>query len=56
MINKIITIVITLRAAHMLYILKQRKTMQCCYLVAQSCLTLVAHQAPLSMGFPKQEY
>ena len=35
--------------------------MQWC-LVAQLCLTLlvtpwtVAHQAPLSMGFPKQEY
>ena len=28
----------------------------CCCLVAQSCPTLVAHQAPLSMGFPKQAY
>ena len=33
----------------------------CCCLVAKSCLTLcnpqtVAHQAPLSMGFPRQEY
>ena len=33
----------------------------CCYFVAKSCLTLVtpwteAHQAPLSMGFPRQEY
>ena len=34
----------------------------CCYLVAQSCLTLcdpidcVAPQAPLSMGFSRQEY
>ena len=34
----------------------------CCYLVAKSCLTLcnpmncIAHQAPLSMGFPGQEY
>ena len=33
-----------------------------CYLVAQSCLTLlvtpwtVALQAPLSVGFPRQEY
>ena len=31
-----------------------------CGLVAKSCLTLtpwtVAHQAPLSMGFPRQEY
>ena len=32
-----------------------------CVLVAQSCPTLeipwtVAHQPPLSMGFPKQEY
>ena len=32
-----------------------------CVLVAQSCLTLcdpwtVAHQAPLSMGFSRQEY
>ena len=32
-----------------------------CVLVAQLCLTLcdpwtVAHQAPLSMGFPRQEY
>ena len=37
--------------------------MACCYcgLVTQSCLLLtapwtVAHQAPLSMGFPRQEY
>ena len=32
----------------------------CCYLVAQSCPTAtpwtVAHQAPLSMGFFRQEY
>ena len=32
----------------------------CCYLVAKSCLTplwwTVASQAPLSMGFPRQEY
>ena len=33
----------------------------CCCLVAKSCLTLcdpwtVAHQAPLSMGFSRQEY
>ena len=34
----------------------------CCYLVAKSCLTLcnpmncIAHQAPLSMGFSRQEY
>ena len=33
----------------------------CCCLVAKSCLTLsvtqtVACQAPLSMGFPRQEY
>ena len=34
----------------------------CCCLVAESCPTLfatpriVAHQAPLSMGFPRQEY
>ena len=33
----------------------------CCYLVANWCLTLqphglVAHQAPLSMGFPRQKY
>ena len=33
----------------------------CCCSVAQSCLTLcnpmpVAHQAPLSMGFSRQEY
>ena len=32
----------------------------CCCLVAKLCLTLlwphVAHQAPLSMGFPRQEY
>ena len=32
----------------------------CCCLIAKSCLTLatpwtVAHQAPLSMGFPRQE-
>ena len=37
--------------------------MYCCCSVAKSCLTLlqphdmtVAHQAPLSMGFPGQEY
>ena len=24
--------------------------------VAKSCLTLATHQAPLSMGFPRQEY
>ena len=32
--------------------------MKCEVLVAQSCLTLwtVAHQAPLSMEFPRQEY
>ena len=34
----------------------------CCCLVTKSCLTLfaapwtVAHQAPLSVGFPRQEY
>ena len=33
----------------------------CCCLVAKSCLTLstpwtVAHQVPLSMGFPREEY
>ena len=33
----------------------------CCFLVTKSCLTFVtpwtvAHQAPLSMGFPRQEY
>ena len=33
----------------------------CCCLVAKSCPTLatpwtLAHQAPLSMGFPRQEY
>ena len=33
----------------------------CCYLVAKSYLTLstlwtTAHQAPLSVGFPRQEY
>ena len=34
----------------------------CCCLVAESCSTLfatpriVAHQAPLSMGFPRKEY
>ena len=28
----------------------------CCCLAAQSCPTFVTHQAPLSMGFPKQEY
>ena len=31
----------------------------CCYLVTQLCLTLcgpVAHKAPLSRGFPRQEY
>ena len=33
----------------------------CCCLVAKSCPTLlipwtVAHQAPLSIGFPRQEY
>ena len=27
-----------------------------CCLVTKSCLTPVAHQAPLSMGFPRQEY
>ena len=36
------------------------QTSRCC-LVAESCLILatlwtVAHQAPLSMGFPRQEY
>ena len=36
--------------------------MHCCYLVAKLCLTLfviprtAAHQAPLSVGFPRQEY
>ena len=35
--------------------------LSCCCLVAKSCLTLavpytVAHQASLSMGFPRQEY
>ena len=33
----------------------------CCYLVSKSCPTraaswIVAHQAPLSMGFPRQEH
>ena len=38
------------------------KISYCCCLVAQSCLTLfvipwtVAHQAPLSIEFPRQEY
>ena len=36
--------------------------MRCCYLVTELCLTLfvipwtAAHQAPLSVGFPRQEY
>ena len=33
--------------------------LNCCCLVAKLCLTLfetVAHQAPLSMPFPRQEY
>ena len=39
----------------------EQRTPSCCCLVGQSCLTLatprtVAHQAPLSMGFPRQEY
>ena len=35
---------------------------RCCCLVTKSCWTLcdpmdyIAHQAPLSMGFPRQEY
>ena len=35
------------------------KSKSCSYLVAKSCPTLcdlIAHQAPLSLGFPRQEY
>ena len=44
----------------MIKMFKQRNSC-CCCLVAKSCLTLatpwtVTHQAPPSMGFPRQEY
>ena len=40
---------------------KQGDYLGCYFLVAKSCLTLchgfyVAHQTPLSVGFPRQEY
>ena len=42
--------------------LPMRRYVSCCCLVSKSCLTFfltpqtVIHQAPLSMGFPRQEY
>ena len=42
-----------------LHTLLQIQLTLCCCLVAKSYLTvllIVAHQAPLSMGFPRQEY
>ena len=53
-----------LNAKHEIVFSQDGKTagkIDCCYLVAKSSLTLAtlwtaAHQDPLSLGFPKQEY
>ena len=53
----------SLKPSHLLLFLTLYSLLACCCLVPRSCLTLlwphgqyVAHQLPLSMGFPRQEY